>query len=116
MADKILDQQITQNPDAMLEQQLQKKDQFILEADEDEEKAKKSDLMNKLVDVNKHSEVGSDAETEKRGAGGKDQNADGDDYDDVGDQFEDNESKKAGEEEIKLGGNDHDSKETKQLD
>ena len=44
-ADNILQQHILDNPDAHRENQLQQKDQFILDADDDEDRAKKNDLM-----------------------------------------------------------------------
>ena len=90
-ADNILQQHILDNPDALRENQLQQKDQFILDADDDEDRAKKNDLMRdgippgqmrpdfELTDdiiVNQMSnnnndvgddEVKSNADTEKRG-------------------------------------------------
>ena len=90
-ADNILQQHILDNPDAHRENHLQQKDQFILDADDDEDRAKKNDLMRdgippgqmrpdfELTDdiiVNQMSnnnndvgddEVKSNADTEKRG-------------------------------------------------
>ena len=77
-ADKIIQQQMVNNPDAQRENLLQQKDQFILDVDEDEEKAKKHDLIGQVdIEIKQDQfdlgtqviddEVQSNADTEKRG-------------------------------------------------
>lgn len=77
-ADRILEQNIMDNPEAKRESYLQQQDQFILDVDEDEQKAKAADLMKandhvqmrsdyELGDADLNNDVQSNADTEKVG-------------------------------------------------